>query len=86
MLKAVNGPISIVTMVGPVGSGKSSLAGRALLDNPAAFEEAKSKEPDHFKENMLTWLFLSILTASMFNLIPKDFFNMALLSTHVNSN
>ena len=45
MIKAVNGPISIVTMVGPAGSGKSSLAGRALLDNPAAFEEAKSKEP-----------------------------------------
>ena len=45
MLKAVNGPISIVTMVGPYGSGKSSLAGMGLLDNPTAFEQAKSKEP-----------------------------------------
>ena len=45
MLKAVKGPVSIVSLVGPYNTGKSSLASRALLDNPTAFETGQTTEP-----------------------------------------
>ena len=38
MLKAVKGPISLISLVGPYNSGKSSLGSRALLDNATAFK------------------------------------------------
>lgn len=38
MLRSVKGNISVLSFVGPYRTGKSSLAGRALLDNPKAFQ------------------------------------------------
>ena len=48
MLKAVQGPISILTLVGPYGTGKSSLASRALLDNPTAFQAGANSSKGPF--------------------------------------
>ena len=38
MLESIDGELGVVTIAGPYRSGKSSLIGRALLDNPNAFQ------------------------------------------------
>ena len=38
MLESIEGDLGVVTIAGPYHTGKSSLAGRALLGNPNAFQ------------------------------------------------
>lgn len=38
MLESIEGDLGVVTIAGPYRTGKSSLAGRALLNNPNAFQ------------------------------------------------
>ena len=37
-LQSIEGDLGVVTIAGPYRTGKSSLAGRALLNNPNAFQ------------------------------------------------
>ena len=37
LLESIEGDLGVVTIAGPYRTGKSSIAGRALLSNPKAF-------------------------------------------------
>ena len=45
LLESIQGDIGVVTIAGPYRTGKSSLAGRALLSNPKAFQSAPTINP-----------------------------------------
>ena len=45
LLESIEGELGVVTIAGPYRTGKSSLAGRALLDNPKAFQSAPTVNP-----------------------------------------
>ena len=45
LLESIEGELGVVTIAGPYRTGKSSLAGRAFLDNPKAFQSAPTVNP-----------------------------------------
>ena len=45
MLESIEGDLGVVTIAGPYRTGKSSMAGRALLSNPKAFQSDCTVNP-----------------------------------------